>query len=699
MQKMLMSSVAESTKVKVDLLNSQAWELRVKNSNQARQYSQEALALAESIHYDKGKAEGLRTLGFCYLRLSEHEKALEHLEEALQLFQVLDDEKGLSDVYEYKGIIRRSQGDYAASLDFLFQSAGLREKLLYEEGKSLSYYHLGITYRYLGNYSTALDYLLQSLSIARKNNFWVGESYCLNNIGLIYFENNDFANALEYYQQSLEIRKANGDEWGEARCLDNIGITFFKLKKYAEAIEYCQKSLEITKATGDKKGQGNSLYHLGDIHFHLRNYEKACAYWMDSQKIRMQVQDKKGQAEILFCLSQLYSDKGYTGYSTEKALHYLEKGARLGNKIKAKDTLSRIHEGYYRLLKTVGQYQEALHHYEKHMAYEKEVHSEAMNKKVINLEISHKIEQSKKETELYRLRNTELANLNQQIIAQKKETELQRDNLKKALAELKATQSQLIQSEKMASLGELTAGVAHEIQNPLNFVNNFSEVSVELCAELKQELEAGRLDTAQSLINDLAQNMHKIQHHGRRADSIVKGMLQHSRSSTVQKEQTDMNALTEEYMRLSYHGLRAKNKTFNVRLIKNLDLTLEKIEVVPQEIGRVLLNLFNNAFYAVQQRQQQGEPDYEPEVQVSTRQLDGVIEVRVRDNGTGITGKVKEKIFQPFFTTKPCGQGTGLGLSLSYEIITKGHGGKLQVESQVGKFTEFIIELPHNKIS
>ncbi|MFD2999348.1 two-component regulator propeller domain-containing protein [Pontibacter toksunensis] len=291
-------------------------------------------------------------------------------------------------------------------------------------------------------------------------------------------------------------------------------------------------------------------------------------------------------------------------------------------------------------------------------------------------------------------RTSEVMAQNDEILKKNRKIQAQRDQMEKTLRELQATQAQLIQSEKMASLGELTAGIAHEIQNPLNFVNNFSEVSVELCAEMGHELDAGRVEEAQALIGDLAQNLHKVQQHGRRADSIVKNMLQHSRASSGQKEPTDLNALADEYLHLSYHGMRAKDKTFSVRLIKELDPALEKVEVVPQEMGRVLLNLFNNAFYAVQQRKRHASPGYEPEVQVHTRQLEGLVEVRVRDNGTGIIGKLRNKIFQPFFTTKPSGEGTGLGLSLSYEIITNGHGGKLQVETKQDEYAEFIITLP-----
>ena len=265
--------------------------------------------------------------------------------------------------------------------------------------------------------------------------------------------------------------------------------------------------------------------------------------------------------------------------------------------------------------------------------------------------------------------------------------------LKNSLEELKSTQAQLIQQEKMASLGELTAGIAHEIQNPLNFVNNFSEVNNEMIDEAAEEIDNGNYDEVKNILNDIKDNSEKINHHGKRADAIVKGMLQHSRASTGKKEPTDINALADEYLRLSFHGMRAKDKSFNAEIKTDFDASIGKINVVPQDIGRVLINLFNNAFYAIGERRKVEGERYVPAVTVITQKLNDKIEIKVADNGTGIPQKVVDKIFQPFFTTKPTGQGTGLGLSLSYDII-KAHGGEIKVESKEGEGSEFIILLP-----
>jgi signal transduction histidine kinase len=282
------------------------------------------------------------------------------------------------------------------------------------------------------------------------------------------------------------------------------------------------------------------------------------------------------------------------------------------------------------------------------------------------------------------------------------QAEIDLQNLKKekkrteeALAELQATQKQLIQSEKMASLGELTAGIAHEIQNPLNFVNNFSEVNKELIDEMNAEIGKGNMEEVKLIANDIKENEEKINHHGKRADAIVKGMLQHSRASSNVNELTDINALADEYLRLAYHGLRAKENSFNAIMKTDFDKAINKINIVPQDIGRVLLNLYTNAFYAVNDKIKTAEKNYQPTISVQTKRINNNVEIKVSDNGNGISENIINKIFQPFFTTKPTGQGTGLGLSLSYDII-KAHGGEIKVETKEGEGTEFVLQLPAN---
>jgi signal transduction histidine kinase len=302
------------------------------------------------------------------------------------------------------------------------------------------------------------------------------------------------------------------------------------------------------------------------------------------------------------------------------------------------------------------------------------------------------------------------AQLEVQVAERTAELTRQKEALQSTLDELKSTQAQLVQSEKMASLGELTAGIAHEIQNPLNFVSNFSDVNNELIDEMLGEIGNNNMEDAKLIAHDIKENNCKIIFHGKRADGIVKGMLQHSRKNTGQKETTDINALCDEYVRLSFHGLRAKDKSFNAKFETDFDETIGKIDIVPQDIGRVLLNLLNNAFYAVNEKKKTAGENYQPTVWVKTKKLntplepapnslrgDGDVEIKVEDNGNGIPQNIIDKIFQPFFTTKPTGQGTGLGLSLAYDIVTKEHNGNLSVESKEGEGCCFVVRLPFNR--
>ena len=276
---------------------------------------------------------------------------------------------------------------------------------------------------------------------------------------------------------------------------------------------------------------------------------------------------------------------------------------------------------------------------------------------------------------------------------QTKELE-QAKEIEKAYTELKSTQAQLIHSEKMASLGELTAGIAHEIKNPLNFINNFSEISTELLDELKTELQNHNTEEVIGIAESLKLNLEKINQHGKRADSIVKGMLMHSRGTSGEKILTNINDLLDQYVTLAYHGLRAQDKEFNITIEKDYDESIEKINIVPQDISRVFLNIVNNACYASNEKKIKSGNDFLPTLKVSTKNLQDKVEIRIRDNGNGIPASIIDKIFQPFFTTKPTGEGTGLGLSLSYDIVTKMHGGDLKVETKDGEGSEFIIQLP-----
>ncbi|MEP6628776.1 MAG: tetratricopeptide repeat protein, partial [Ginsengibacter sp.] len=636
---------------KIDELNQIAWDNRVNDSPGSFKLSGQSLELLRNVDYPKGKAEALKCYGFALVRLSKNEEAQKCLNEALSIFESLDDLKGLSVVYEYLGVIQRNWGNFSNSLTHLKKALELSRQTGFLEAESTTLYQTGVTYKYLGNYEQALDYYHQSLYISQSIGFSLMEAYAINVIGAVYFEIQNYQEALRYYQQGLDIRQQSGDKWGEAGSLDNIGSVYLKLKDWKKAVNYCERSLAISDSTDDKRGQANPLFHLAEIYKQQNDCEKADFFSGKSLQIRQEMGDRKGEAEILLFLAGLKKSAQSNGGNE---LDFLQRALKISDEINAADLSGKAHWALYEYYKADQNYKQALLHFEMYDSIEKKLHKDVINQKVLNFEISHRAEESEKETEKFRVKNEELAKLNAEIKSQKEETE-------KALAKLKDTQSQLVQSEKMASLGELTAGIAHEIQNPLNFVNNFSEVNTELIEELNNELQTGSKEEAIAIANDIRENEQKINHHGKRADAIVKNMLQHSRSSAGQKELTDINALADEYLRLAYHGLRAKDKNFNADMKTDFDEGLGKINVIPQDIGRVLLNLYNNAFYAVAEKKKSADKNYKPTVSVETKRLHGKIEITVKDNGNGIPQKILDKIFQPFFTTKPTGQGTGLG--------------------------------------
>jgi two-component system, NtrC family, sensor kinase len=674
-----------SLQKKVDELNQQAWDTRMNDSSKSFDLSKESIALARSLDYQKGLAHGLKSLAFCLVRVAKNEEALPPLNEALSLFELLDDLEGQAVVNGLLAITQRNGGDLIASLKLSYKALELSHRIGFREHEGTELYFIGVTYKQLGNFEKALDYLYQSLYIFREDKNFLFQSYPINIIGSIYFENGDYTKALEYFEEGLAIRQASLDKLGEAGSLDNIGFTHFKLGNYAQAVSYCERSLVIAESTQDERSQSNALLHLAEIYKQTGDIEKATKFSNGSMELKKAIGDRRREVEMLLFLADLYKT-----VDLNKVLEVLNNALLIAEETKMVDLLSRTHlhlSGYY---KQGGNYEEAVKHLEAHTNLEKEFNKNAIRQKVLTLEITHKAEETRKEADAVKQKNEELTRLNEEI-------EVQRKKLENALGNLKSTQAQLIQSEKMASLGELTAGIAHEIQNPLNFVNNFSEVNRELIAEMKEEIDKGNYNEVRLLATDVEKNEEKILHHGRRADAIVKGMLQHSRISTGQKEPTDINALADEYLHLSYHGMRAKDKSFNATLQTDFDASIGKINVVPEDVGRVLLNLFNNAFYTVMQKKNKANMNhYEPSVSVSTKKITSSsgaenIEICVKDNGAGIPQKAVDKVFQPFFTTKPAGQRTGLGLSLSYDII-KAHGGEIRVETKEGEGAEFIIQ-------
>jgi two-component system, NtrC family, sensor kinase len=601
---------------------------------------------------------------------------------------------------------------------------------------TLSLYSRGID-----GYPLQLQRLSQKmLDLAIKNNNQILESSAWSSLGQAYRITGDYVKGLECHRKGLALAEKSGNLLLLAMAQNQMGHIYKDRQENDKALSLYKSSMFIAEKINERQIMHWPYGNIGAVYLNMGNLDSALHYMQISRSINVNSKYISANNSLSYTtLATIYSRKG----DLAKARDYFEQANQINNR-----SLSARY--------TNQNFVAMAEHFKFHRQYDSAIYfCKAAVEVVQNTELSHmalkparmlidfyqntNADSTVKYWKLYSAQNDSLnsTRANQQIQMmtfeedqRKRDIEaakieyqnkirtgmllgglgifsllafvLYRNNrqkqkanhkLEKTLAELQSTQAQLIQSEKMASLGELTAGIAHEIQNPLNFVNNFSDVSTELVDEMNSEIIKGNLEDAKQIAQDLKQNLEKINHHGKRAGDIVKGMLQHSRSSNGVKEPTDINALCDEYLRLSYHGLRAKDKSFNATMKTDFDASIGNINMIPQDIGRVVLNLINNAFYVVDEKRKSGSEGYEPTVSVSTKKVNGKVEIKVSDNGNGIPQKVLDKIFQPFFTTKPTGQGTGLGLSLSYDIV-KAHGGELKVETKEGEGSEFIIQLP-----
>ena len=521
---------------------------------------------------------------------------------------------------------------------------------------------LGDSYRYLGDLQQAETYILKALAIAKliRNQNLILSGY--TTLARIYSETGQWDKVHQYADSTLKLAKLLNDQSAQAEIYYLRGAEEEEKKNFSEAKKYYLQYLEI-------QTKQNNLT------------------WISWTCTRISI--------VLSSMNQV-----------DSAMIYAERSLKISQENNFNPDAA--YEAFYHAYKAAHDYKNALKYYLLYDSLTNVSYNVNAGQSVAG--VKARSEQEKKEAiaqlELKQqklIKYISFAGIAVVVIFAfvlfKRFHEKRKANiiLEKTLANLKSTQQQLVQSEKMASLGELTAGIAHEIQNPLNFVNNFSEVNKELIGEMKTEIEKGNLEEVKAIASDIESNEEKINHHGKRADAIVKGMLQHSRSSSGVKEPTDINALCDEYLRLSYHGLRAKDKSFNATMKTDFDNSIGNINIIPQDIGRVVLNLLTNAFYVVDEKKKNPQPPeggvYDPTVSISTKKMGDKVEIKVSDNGNGIPQKVLDKIFQPFFTTKPTGQGTGLGLSLSYDIV-KAHGGELKVETIENEGSEFLIQIP-----
>ena len=572
----------------------------------------------------------------------------------------------------------------------------------------------------MGNYPRSLKVLNEALEIAgdpvNEKTTWhllKGQTprsyriYLLGNVhsafDYLYGYTGNYGKQITEAYEGMILFKSVRDTLYQAYTYSDIGNAYLKLNKFDSALYFERKALSYYSVIPikDRKFDAADLY-IGEIYQQMGNIDLARENFEKAIRVSEQQNNVTKQGDAHLQLANLLQSLNKTDSSLFHARKALE-AFNLVGKEKSKAVAYRMISDCYRYqnkadssfiyLRLATVLNDSLDKIEKEKFQEFQV--AGFNEALRLQELEKEKIQTKNKTRTYAM----LAGLGVflviGIILYRNNRQKQKTNkvLETTLTNLKATQSQLIQSEKMASLGELTAGIAHEIQNPLNFVNNFSDVNKELLLEMKDEIKKGNSDEVNAIADDVIGNEEKINHHGKRADAIVKGMLQHSQSGTGVKEATDINALADEYLRLSYYGLGAKDKDFNAAIKTDFDKSIEKMNIIPQDIGRVLLNLYNNAFYAVNKKKKTAGAGYEPTVTVSTGKKVNQVSMSVRDNGNGIPKNIVDKIFQPFFTTKPTGQGTGLGLSLSYDII-KAHGGEIKVNSKEGEGSEFVIEFP-----
>lgn len=736
-------AVLKTTKqdtTKVNVLNDLAYQFRGNNPDTAIYFAGEALALATKLNNETGIIYSYLIMGIANKNLGNYEAGLKISLEALKLCdQQLVSEKAIdkskilnlkAGAYNNLGNINEEQGNYSEALKSNIAALKVRIEIDDKLGIASSYNNIGNIYGDLGNYAEALKNFFAALKIKEEAGDKKSIANSYNNIGSTYYNQGQYKQALEYHLIALKIRKENGDKSGIASSYNNIGIIYDDEANYAEALKYHLASLEIMKEINDPQGIALSYNNIGLVYMHQNDNEKALEYFLDYLKISEEIEDVTSTADAYINTGSIYAKLK----KNSVAAVYLNKGLLLSKEVGNPEIIKAAYLSLAKIDSAQGNYKQALEHFKLYTVYHDSIFNDENNKILIQSQMQYEFdkkeslanaEQKKKDAVALnqkRIRNYTITFLGVLIFAvaiiafilfrnnkhkQKMNMLLQRKNEKveTTLAELKSTQSQLIQQEKLASLGALTAGIAHEIKNPLNFVNNFSELSTELVDEF---LETTDEKERKEIGADLKLNLQKINEHGKRADSIVKNMLAHSRTGSSEKQLTDINKLCNEYLNLAFHGKRASNPGFNCEMIKQFDNNLPQINCVTQDISRVILNLIGNAFDAVRQREIEGESEgvaYHPTVTVITKSVipnqsahigtssHHHIIISVKDNGKGIPSHIKEKIFEPFFTTKAAGQGTGLGLSLSNDIV-KAHGGEINVTTEANNGSEFVITLP-----
>ncbi|GAB3574040.1 sensor histidine kinase [Hymenobacter daeguensis] len=657
-------------------------------------------------------------------------RAIEAMKQALDLSRQLRDSVGEGRALMRLATFHRRAGDNVTA-----QRYNQEARVFYKRRRDLT--EIGKTYQQeawielqLEHPTVALQAALRGLPYAEKANDKIGMTRLQVIIGTIYVQLENAKEAIAVLRPALRNAEALNDKYMIAGALNMLGNAYRIQKNWPLAVSYLQRAVRENHEVNDLESARIDEINLSELYVKQGNLAQALHHADLARTTARAAQDAYNLPAGELAVARIHLLLGRTDSALVLARHALALSQVSHNKESLRNGSDILAQAYAKL----GDFANAYHYQRQWVAYKDSVMGEDTQKNTAALRYGYELD--KKQDQILLLRQRQqiqaqraerqhqemlglvaglvglalLAGLlarniflkqraNRELNAKNEQIALQRDRLDQTLTKLKATQSQLVQSEKMVALAALTAGVAHEMQNPLNFVNNFSEVSLELLAELEEERQLSTHDPAvvNGLLADLRQNLRKINQHGVRASGIVKGMLDHAHADPGQMQALDLNALVEDYLRLAYHSLQAKHRDFTVARVLDLDPALGPLHAVPQELGRVLLNLFTNAFYAVHEKAGRLGASYQPSVRVRTRRLSGCVELHVRDNGGGISPIVIDRIFDPFFTTKPAGEGTGLGLWLSYDIVTKGYGGTIAARSDEGAFTELVVTLPQDQ--
>ncbi|HLG34466.1 MAG TPA: ATP-binding protein [Bacteroidia bacterium] len=577
----------------------------------------------------------------------------------------------------------------------------LAENINYEDGMAESYKRLGNFFGILGDYPKNLEYQLSALKLNEKNNIPPKIARNLSDIGIVHYSQNNFSEAMRYFEKALRINQQLGKKDYVATAHFLIALCLDKLTNDSSALEYFFKSLAVQKELGELQRMAECEQAIGDIYLNRKEYSEALKFYNSSYHHFEEAGESMGYAAINVSMAKLFLESGQFDKAEKHALSAADYFRTLPYRTRVIDAYEILHKIFaaqhkfdkaYSYQTKLGLLRDSVQGEQTARRIDEMLNAHEMDKKQIEIELQQRqIKTTRTLRNFFMIGFCIVALLAFLTFRQYKIKKQTAQKLEETIEHLEAAQEQLVYSEKMSSLGKLSAGIAHEIQNPLNFVNNFSDIGVSLIDELET------IDSAhkrKEILSDLKNNLRKIHEHGKRADGIVKSMLEHMHIGSREKRPTDLNYLANEFFTLAFQSFKAKEPGFVCHVEKLFDSNLPMVNINPQDISRVMINLFNNALYALNKKKITDGVDFSPSIVIQSRFSGNRIYFSVKDNGTGIPKDIREQIFQPFFTTKSSGEGTGLGLSLSNDIITKGHGGTLEVKTEVGEGSEFIISLP-----